>query len=280
MEELLSDGRLDGILGARTAVRLSCVLQALLGRIPVDVLSRYLGAGRSTADTMVATLSDTISELARPIDAIKHQAKTVTVGVSRSDSVPSDGDLWKVFAELKLRREDLLTSHSNLLSAFEPLVMSVKGVTLYRLTGLDSLGRPTGDSRICVERKLGCADAMVSRCDSERPLSGNKWASVKYREIYLGCGQSDNRKILILPVVGEATQGHIALYHLELESGGQREVRLRALRARGKFFDRLQAAVTERNLEWNPALIDRLDNDTLFLLPPERVAEELSHACV
>ena len=54
-----------------------------------------------------------------------------------------------------------------------------------------------------------------------------------------------------------------------------RAERLKALRARGKFFDRLRAAVTERNREWDPALIDAVDNDTLFLRSPEEVAEVL-----
>ena len=40
------------------------------------------------------------------------------------------------------------------------------------------------------------------------------------------------------------------------------------------------ALKTERNLEWDPTLIDAIDNDTLFLLPPERVAEELGKLTV
>ena len=61
---------------------------------------------------------------------------------------------------------------------------------------------------------------------------------------------------------------------------GAREVRLKALAARREFFDRLKGAVTEFNLEWEPGLIDAIDNETLFLSSPEVVAEQLSKACV
>ena len=36
-------------------------------------------------EDLTAALTAGIEELTRPVDAIKHQAKTVTVGISRSD---------------------------------------------------------------------------------------------------------------------------------------------------------------------------------------------------
>ncbi|MBN1442360.1 MAG: SIS domain-containing protein, partial [Planctomycetes bacterium] len=281
LEDVLSRGDLDGSLPAGSAVRLSRALQLILARASLDGFSRHLRGNGSVGDSLHACLSECISELSRPIDAIKHQAKTITVGISRIEALPAEGVIWSVLDELGLAREQVLESHRIFLSALEPLVAAVEGVTLYRVSGLDALGRPADATRIGVERKLGITERIDSRCDRERPLSGNKWAVVKHDEVYLGYGQSDGRKILILPVASDAPSDcRVLLFHLQLESSSDRAARLKALRARGKFFDRLRAAVTERNLEWDESLIDALDNDTLLLNPPERVAEELAQTKV
>ena len=44
-----------------------------------------VGTPAALIDDLVAALTRAIEELTRPVDAIKHQAKTVTVGISRSD---------------------------------------------------------------------------------------------------------------------------------------------------------------------------------------------------
>src|SRR6185295_3121856 len=125
------------------------------------------------------------------------------------------------------------------------------------------------------EKKIGLATGIYSRAEEERQLAGTKWGVVKSRELYLGYGQTDGRKILIVPVIGEKPDGYLLLYHIELVPAGDRSVRLRALAAHRTLFERLKIAVTERNQTWDPALIDRMDNDLLFLRPPEQVAEEL-----
>ncbi len=44
-----------------------------------------VGTPEVLVDDLGAALTRAIEELTRPIDAIKHQAKTITVGISRSD---------------------------------------------------------------------------------------------------------------------------------------------------------------------------------------------------
>ena len=276
MDEALAGGELDGALTAGAASRLSRLFQLLLGRLPADRFRRRRNGNESTLDAVVGGLSTAIGELSRPIDAIKHQAKTVTVGISRGETRLPAGVFGKTLDELAVSVDEVLESHRGLLRALEPLVPSIGGATLYGLTGLDSLGRPGIASRIRVERKAGCTEDIASRCERPAPLVGSKWAAVKHREIYLGRGQADGRKILILPLVGDAAEGRVVIFHLDLAAEGPRHARLRALMARERFFDRLQAAVTERNIDWQPSLIDALDNETLLLLPPERVADEIA----
>jgi glucosamine--fructose-6-phosphate aminotransferase (isomerizing) len=280
IEDRLERGELNGGLDVGCAVRVSRLLDFLLGRITVDAYTRQKSPRAGVIDTVLATLNEAVEELSRPVDAIKHQAKTVTVGISRGEAPRTAGALLRVLREAGVAESDLAESHRAFLAAFEPLVAAVVGVTLDRLTGLDPLGRPAEGSQIVVERKLGCAQRILSRSESPQPLTGNKWAAVKHRSLFLGHGQSDGRKILIVPLVSEQPEGMLLLYHLELAEGSDRAQRLKALAARARFFDRLRAAVTERNLDWEPALLDSIDNDTLFLQPPERVAEELAEARV
>jgi glucosamine--fructose-6-phosphate aminotransferase (isomerizing) len=280
LEEAIESGALNGGLDVHHAVRLSRVVQLCLGRVSMDGFGRWRQSSSGLVETVVATLSDAVAELSRPIDAIKHQAKTVTVGISRGESTASEGVLSTAISDLGISREGLLESHRGFLTAFESLVARVDGGTAYRVTGLDPLGRPMENSRIVVERKIGCARTMESRNETEQQLCGNKWTVVKIRDIFLGYGGSDGRRILIVPFVGEEEEGRLVVLHIELVEAGNREHRLKALAARGEFFDRLKGTVTELSREWDPSMIDAVDNATLFFGSPESVAEELAETQV
>ncbi|MGH2722501.1 MAG: hypothetical protein ACRDJO_13010, partial [Actinomycetota bacterium] len=78
-----------------------------------------------------------------------------------------------------------------------------------------------------------------------------------------------------VPVIGERSEGHLLLYHHSLTDNGDPAVRRRALEARPEHLDRLRIAVTERNVAWNPDLIDRVDNDTLFFESIDRLADAI-----
>ena len=84
----LRDGNYDGSLEARTAVQLASMLRYALGVVPLDAYQvdfGKVGTPSVVVEDLTAALTKAIEELTRPVDAIKHQAKTVTVGISRSD---------------------------------------------------------------------------------------------------------------------------------------------------------------------------------------------------
>jgi glucosamine--fructose-6-phosphate aminotransferase (isomerizing) len=265
-------GQLNGGLEAGTATRLARAFEVLLGWLPVNVFARHHGSVR---DGIVSSLSDAIGELSRPIDAIKHQAKTVTVGISRGEAPAAEGALLGAFKGFGLPLRDLAETHRAFLAALEPLVAAIEGITLYRVEGLDPLGRPCDGSTIRVLKKTGCAKGIASRSEDARPLSGTKWGVVKEGDLYVGVGKTDGRKILITPLIGERPEGHLVLFHLDLVPRGRRDARMRALRAREMLLERIQIATTERNVAWDDGLIDLVDNDSLFFTAPDAIAEEL-----
>src|SRR5207302_4925771 len=84
----LRGGAYNGHLEAATAVRLVQLLGYTTGALPVEAYeAEYgkVGTPSAVISDLTDALTDVIDELTRPVDAIKHQAKTETVGISRSE---------------------------------------------------------------------------------------------------------------------------------------------------------------------------------------------------
>jgi glucosamine--fructose-6-phosphate aminotransferase (isomerizing) len=270
MDNILAAGDLDSGLNAGTATRLSRAFQVLLGRLPVDV---YLRHHSSLLDGILAGLSEAILELSRPIDAIKHQAKTVTVGISRAEVPVAEGPLLATMRGLASPRS--LRRRTG--GSWRPLGAARllgRGRDALSRGGGSTLGRPTERRRSASSGRTGSAAAISSRSGTS-VRSRNQVGSGEQGEIYVGYGKTDSRKIMIVPVIGERMEGHILLYHLELVPKGRLDVRLKALRARPDHLERLRIAVTERNLPWSDDLIAGIDNDTVFFASPDAAAEEI-----
>jgi glucosamine--fructose-6-phosphate aminotransferase (isomerizing) len=91
-------------------VRLTAVLRYALGLIPLDSYQLELGKIGTPSvvlEDLAQALAYAIDELTRPIDAIKHQAKTVTVGISRADETLLQSLLVKAVLAAGTPRERL-----------------------------------------------------------------------------------------------------------------------------------------------------------------------------
>ena len=105
---------------------------ALVGRLrdiaseaPLESYQRESGRLATPAglvDDLTASLSRAIEELTRPVDAIKHQAKTVTVGISRSDEALLDRPLVQAVLAAGAPRERLGYTTLRSLAALDPAV--------------------------------------------------------------------------------------------------------------------------------------------------------------
>lgn len=134
----LRTGQYDGNLEASTAVQLVAMLRTVTGPQPLQSYQRETGKVASPAvllDDLVAALTRGIDELTRPIDAIKHQAKTVTVGISRSEEGLFDRALVKAVVDAGAAREQLSYATLKVLAALDAAVDSVVGYTRYAISG-------------------------------------------------------------------------------------------------------------------------------------------------
>ena len=149
-------------------MRIVTLMRYATGLAPLDGYELELGrAGTPAAvvDDLEAALTVGIDELTRPVDAIRHQAKTVTVGISRSDQTLLEAPLIRAALATGAPRDNLSYSTIRALADLSPAVAEVVGHTRYRLDGLD---------QIAVVDQGGVATQITSRTASVPSLTGSK----------------------------------------------------------------------------------------------------------
>ena len=130
-------------------MRLASVLRYATGVVPLDTYQvefGKVGTPSTVVEDLTAALTKAIEELTRPIDAIKHQAKTVTVGISRSDETLLLVPLVQEVLAAGAPRDSLTYRALRTLVALDAAVDAVD-----RLDALQHRGRP--DAARCTRRR-------------------------------------------------------------------------------------------------------------------------------
>ena len=210
-----------------------------------------------------------MDELSRPIDAIRHQAKTVTVGTSRKETPPG-GLLFDLVHELSFTATSLLSTNSFVLRGIQKAVTAVKGYTLYGVNHLDAEGKPGDDATIEVRRKGGVSLAMRSRAETSGLLMGTKKGIVASGKIYVGQGKSDGADLVIVPLLGEEERvGHLLLIHVTFNEALDLRERKELL---GDRVGGIRNLVQEYNLPWDDRLLGEIPLGVLLGEPVEVIA--------
>ena len=199
----------DGHLEASTAVRLVGLLRDVRAPNPVETYaatSGKVGTPGALIDELVAALTSGIEELTRPIDAIKHQAKTVTVGISRSDEGVLDRLLVQATLQAGAGRDVLSYRTLKVLAELSPAVVEVVGFTRYRIDG---------DTIVIVDRG-GISRDLGSRVDSDPRLVGTKHRVADARDVLVARGRRDQRTVIFVPEVKADSCTGITLLHVRL----------------------------------------------------------------
>ncbi len=219
----------DGALDAGTAVRLASLLRYATGVVPLDVYQvefGKVGTPSTVIEDLTGALTKAIEELTRPIDAIKHQAKTVTVGISRSDETLLQVPLVQELLATGAARDSLTYRALRTLVALDPAIDAVAGWTRYRIDGDPS--RP--GATIEVVDAGGIARDIPSRTAENPTLRGTKHRAASEREVTVVRGRADGRTLVIVPEIKANQATGLTLLHV-------------------RFHDRLPAAAARRVLE-------------------------------
>jgi glutamine---fructose-6-phosphate transaminase (isomerizing) len=261
--------------GVRTISDLVILLKYAAGKLPLDDL-RHDFPGEavpiSPIDLLDITLGHAVDELSRPIDAIRHQAKTVTVGTSRKETPPG-GVLFDLVMELSFTAKSLLSTNVFALRSIQKAVNAVKGYTLYAVNHMDAEGKPGDDATIEIRKRGGISLGMHSRVEKSGLLMGTKKGIVASGKIYVGQGKLDGAAVVILPLLGEEERvRHLLLIHVTFNEA--LSVRERKELLGGRAND-IRDLIQEYNLAWDDRCLGEIPLGVLLGEPVEVVAGQI-----
>jgi glucosamine--fructose-6-phosphate aminotransferase (isomerizing) len=259
-------GFYDGQLEASTATRLHALLRDVRSDRPVEEYQREsgkVGTPAALIDDLVVALTAAIDELTRPVDTIKHQAKTVTVGISRSDEGVMDRDLVQAVLGAGAGRDVLSYRTLKILADLDPAVESVRGYTRYRIDG----------DAISVIDRGGISRDLPSRVGSNSPLRGTKHRVASEREVLLAVGRSDGRTVLLVPEVKGGETTGITLLHVALHDRRPADVMRGVLQGYDRRYERLVDWVTETEGSFDDSLLGELPVAELLIGPISDTAD-------
>ncbi|MCU1448464.1 MAG: glucosamine 6-phosphate synthetase, contains amidotransferase and phosphosugar isomerase domain [Acidimicrobiales bacterium] len=240
----LRAGSYDGSLEASTASRLASLLRYATGVMPLDAYQLDYGKV-GTPSVILEDLTDAltrgIEELTRPIDAIKHQAKTVTVGISRSEDALLAAPLVRELLQAGAGRDRLSYRALRTLAALNPAVDEVVGYTRYRIDGSAAEGQAT----IAVIDKGGVAAGIPSRAEQDPRLRGTKRQVARNKEVTVARGRADGRTFILVPETKDNQTTELTLLHVRFHDRLAPDVAANVLQGYRGRYAILRDAVTE-----------------------------------
>jgi glucosamine--fructose-6-phosphate aminotransferase (isomerizing) len=264
-------GSYDGNLEASTAVRLVGLLRDILSAQPLEAYQQDLGKVGSPSgliDDVTGALTRAIEELTRPVDAIKHQAKTVTVGISRSDEGVLDRVLVREVLAAGAARDRLSYRTLKVLAALDPAVAAVTGFTRYQIEG-----DPASGATIAVVDRGGVALSVPSRVDVDARLRGTKRRVAAEREVLVARGRADGRHVIMVPEVKGAVTTGITLMHVRFHDRLAAPVARGVLSGYDRRYDRLVDWVSETEGTFRDDLLADVDVAELLISPISEIAD-------
>ena len=274
-----AQNRLPAIMGLESVSNLTLLLKYLSGRLPVSDFELDFGI-KGTASNMLNKLFHCVGEaincLSRPVDAIKHQAKTVTVGTSRiSEKV--EGLLFDAVLSSGQDISQLTNSNVMVLKNLQDIVAVINGAILYKIEGLDLLGEPTDETTITVVTKTGILKSIPSRVETDTALKGTKRIIVRQGNVYIGKGRKDNRSILVIPLISKDPARpniieHLLLLNISFKQEVPTNTKVKAL---GGKYEHIKSIVQENSIAWEDHYLDRVEIDELFGRSAEKIGESI-----
>jgi glucosamine--fructose-6-phosphate aminotransferase (isomerizing) len=268
----LRTGTYDGHLEASTAVRIASVLRYATGAAPLDSYQMELGkvgTPSTVVEDLTAALTHGIEELTRPVDAIKHQAKTVTVGISRSDETLLEVPLVGEVLGAGVARDSLSYRALRTLVDLDPAVEQVTGFTRYRIEG-----DVDGDAAtLHVVDRGGIAANLPSRTDSDPRLIGTKHRVAYEREVTVARGRRDGRTLIIVPELKGNQATGLTLLHVAFRHRLSPDVARGVLQGYRGRYAALKDAVTETEATFDDTRLADVDLVDLLTEPVYVLAE-------
>jgi len=259
---------------------ITLLLKYILGRLPVsdfEIDFGKKGTALNILNTLYEYLDESINLMSRPVDAIKHQAKTVTVGTSRI-SEKLEGLLFDVLTSHGLNLSQVSNRNVLVLKNLQEIVSSVNGSILYKISGLNILGEPTDASTIEIIKKDGTLQSIPSRVEKDVSLKGTKKIIVKQGNVYIGMGRRDDRSFIVIPVISAFSEmpnifEHLLLLNISFQDNVPLGDKIKAL---GGKYEHIKNIVQENNIVWKDNYLELVEMRRLFGRSAEKIAESIA----
>ena len=262
----------DGQLEASTAVRLTSMLRTALSPAPLEAYqfdTGKLGTPSLLIDDLTAALTHAIEELTRPIDAIKHQAKTVTVGISRNDEGVLDRALVQSVLSAGVGRDRLSYKSLKVLADLDPAVADVVGFTRYLIEG----DPESTEATISIIDRGGLSRNVPSRVERNSSLLGTKRRVAAEREVLVARGRSDGRTVIFVPEVKANETTGITLLHVRFHDHLSPALMRGVLQGYDRRYNRLVDWVAETEGGFREDRLGEVSVADLLILPISEMAD-------
>ena len=272
----MAEGQYDGQLEASTAVRLASHLGYVNGTKPLDSYEQEtntVGTPALVIENLTEALTKAIEELTRPVDAIKHQAKTVTVGISRTDESLVTVPLVKAVLGAGAPRDRISYRCLKGLGALDAAVAEVTGSTRYEITGDGRLDK----SKISVVRSTGIAEGIPSRTANNPQLRGTKHLVAAEQELLISRGRSDNRTVILIPEVRSGRSTGLTLLHVNLHEHANAATMHGVLAGYRNRYSALRDLVTETEPSFDEERLAQIPVVELLTSPVHVLADRWKH---
>ncbi len=242
------------------------------GIAPLDAYQAELGRIGTPAvvvDDLTAALTQGIEELTRPVDAIKHQAKTVTVGISRSDETLLQPPLVQAVLAAGAARDRLSYKTLRTLADIDPAVAEVTGWIRYELDG-DPEG---GEVPVSIVDRGGIALDIPSRTERSGVLRGTKHTVALERQVFVTRGREDGRTVVIVPETKDDRAIGLTLLHVRFQERLPVSAARGALQGYRNRWSALRDAVLETEPTFREDLLPEVPTADLLVEPIRVLAD-------
>ena len=227
---------------------------ALAARLVVS-LARYhawlesqpesLAAEDARLDVLQASLNAVIDDLTRPIDTIRHQAKTVTVGISRPQQEVSPLIL-DALSTLQVPHTRIADRDREMLEMLSPLVTAVHGAVVYDITSRGE-DHHAPHWELLATHALGTSSIEASRYAKPRHAEGSKRTALRIGSAVTAVGAGGGENLVVVPL--HAPSGNVIsgllLLHLAVTPKASLQQKVAALKAIAHKYDDLTEALAE-----------------------------------
>jgi glucosamine--fructose-6-phosphate aminotransferase (isomerizing) len=259
--KLASSGELNASLPASTAASLALYIAELALEGDSEEIVARIGEG-------IGLLNKAIEEMTRPIDTIRHQAKTVTVGISRPQEILPP-ILLNALEALAASPGQVKEHDRRMLRLVSPIISEVVGGLFYEMV------QTAGDgAAVQAVRRSGACEGKASRYDRPRTLGGSKRAAVRLERAIWSSGPDGEENLLIIPLFSERLGdcSGIALFHVTFREHASIQQKLTILRGLGtRYHDIVERLEEVSNSVALEEALEAISARDLILAPVDRL---------